>query len=602
MHYSWGIHTDEGSTRFRIWAPAQAMMTLRLDSNDLVMTAMSEGWFEAISPDARPGSHYEFVLADGTTVPDPTARAQVGDVHGASLVTDPHAYRWQDAHWRGRPWREAIIYEVHIGTFTPQGTFAAAIEHLSNLAQIGITAIELMPVAQFGGERGWGYDGVLLHAPHRAYGTPDDMKAFIDIAHHYGIMVILDVVYNHFGPEGNYLPLYAPQFFHAEEDSPWGPSLAFEQPAVRQFVIDNVLYWLDEFHLDGLRFDAIHGIRDDTSELHILEEIARASRRNFADRDIHLVTEDSRNITYLHERDSNGGTPLYTAEWNDDYHHVLQVIAVGETQGHYTPFADAPYEKLAKALAFGFVVPADEGRVSSKEKHATSGHLPPIAFVDFIQNHDQVGNRAFGDRLVTMIEPWMARMLTALLLLSPHIPLLFMGDDYGETRPFLFFCDYSGTLAEDVRRGRRQDTGNFGGFSQEEQDSSNIPDPNSPATFERSKLSRARAATAAGLETRDFLHQLLVIRCKHIVPLLGEAAGHSGRVLTSSNEVVAVEWRLGSKRLSITANFSAGPLLIPQDPGQIIFASTARQSAQGATLAGHSLLVSLYEETGGHVS
>ena len=276
---AWGAQSvAPREVRFRVWAPGQQALAVRVGDRDLPMTRDGEGWFEKVVRDVAPGAQYSFVTSDGLAVPDPASRAQAGDVHGASLIVDPGQYQWQDTGWKGRPWHEAVLYELHVGTFTPEGTFRAAAERLPHLAALGITAIEIMPVAQFGGCRGWGYDGVLLYAPHPAYGAPEDMKALIDAAHHHGIMVLLDVVYNHFGPDGNYLPTLAPQFFHPERHTPWGAAIAYEREPVRRYFIENALYWLDEFHLDGLRFDAIDQIHDPDSPSHILIEIARRIR------------------------------------------------------------------------------------------------------------------------------------------------------------------------------------------------------------------------------------------------------------------------------------------------------------------------------------
>jgi maltooligosyltrehalose trehalohydrolase len=316
-------------------------------------------------------------MPDGLAVPDPAARAQAGDVHGPSLLVDPRAYRWR-TDWPGRPWAEAVIMEIHIGTFTPEGTFRAAAERLPHLAETGITAVEIMPVAQFGGNRGWGYDGVLPYAPHRAYGTPEDLKALIDTAHGLGLMVLLDVVYNHFGPDGNYLHVYAPQFFTDRRNTPWGAAIAYEEPPVRRFFIENALYWLEEFHLDGLRLDAIDNVIDPDSETEILEEIAAEVRAAHPGARIHLTTEDDRNITRLHERSDDGRPRLYTAEWNDDFHNAAHAVATHEAEGYYVDFAQDHWEKLARSMAEGF---AYQGEASAHQDGAPRGtpsaHLPP---------------------------------------------------------------------------------------------------------------------------------------------------------------------------------------------------------------------------------
>src|SRR5690606_18309371 len=312
---------EDGQAQFRLWAPAIHSLAVEIDGHPIVMNPEADGWFGLIT-EARPGARYRFLLPDGVRVPDPASQAQAGDVHGPSVLVDQHAYRWRHPNWKGRPWEEAIIYELHIGTFTEEGTFASARQRIGYLADLGITAVEIMPVAAFGGKRGWGYDGVLPYAPHSAYGSPDDMKAFIDECHEHGLMVLLDVVYNHFGPDGNYLAAYAPDFFDDRRHTPWGAAIAYEREPVRHFFLDNALYWLREFRLDGLRLDAIDQIRDDRSEEELLVTIARRIRETFPDRHIHLTTEDNRNVTYLHERSASGHVELYSGEWNDDFHNV----------------------------------------------------------------------------------------------------------------------------------------------------------------------------------------------------------------------------------------------------------------------------------------
>ena len=371
---------------------------------------------------------------------------------------------------------------------------------LAALAEAGFTAVELMPVAQFAGSRGWGYDGVLPFAPHPAYGTPDDLRAFVDAAHGVGLMVFLDVVYNHFGPQGCPLPQIAPAFFHPERETPWGVAIAYERPAVRRYFIENALHWLEDYRMDGLRFDAADHIRDTDSDEEILVEIAREIRARYPDRQVHLTTEDNRNITRLHPWE--GGRPLlHTAEWNDDLHNVAHVIATGETEGYYVDFAKDRWGKYARALAEGFAYQGEPSpHAGGVPRGEASAHQPPLAFLDFLQNHDQIGNRAFGERLTTLAAPAMVRALTAMLLLSPHVPLLFMGQEWGETRPFVFFTDFEGKLADAVREGRRHEFRHFAAFA-EPAARAHIPDPNDPTSFEASqdRLGCPRDARGAGL-------------------------------------------------------------------------------------------------------
>jgi maltooligosyltrehalose trehalohydrolase len=561
----WGaVRLPDGRVRFRLWAPDHARLGLRLNGSDLPMRRGDGGWFEA-TVDAPEHAPYAFVLPDGQVVPDPASRRQEWDVHGPSLVTGS-GHDWK-TEWRGRPWEEAVICELHIGAFTPEGTFRAAIDRLDALADTGFTAIEIMPVAQFAGDRGWGYDGVLPFAPHPAYGTPADLRALVDAAHARGLMVLLDVVYNHFGPEGNHLHAYAEAFFDPERHTPWGAGIDYTQPAVRRFFIENALYWLEDFRLDGLRFDAIDQIRDPLRP-ELLVELAREVRARIPDRPVHLTTEDNRNVTHLHDR-PDGNVALYTAEWNDDMHNAAHVLATGETDAYYRPFADDPTAHLARALAEGFAF-------QGPERGEPSDHLPPTAFVDFLQNHDQTGNRALGDRLVTMIPPQTHDALTAILLLSPHIPLMFMGEDWGETRPFLFFAGFGGDLARAVTAGRRREFSEFPAFAGHLGD---IPDPIDPETFQRSKPDWARRDSAGGREARAKVQHLLTLRRERIVPHLADAGGATGRIGCARDGLIAVDWRLGGITLALRANLGETAADLPGAEGELLHLTGGRPGA-----------------------
>lgn len=562
----WGAHLSDGAAQFGFWAPAQNAVSVRVRRGDIPMQRSDDGWFTCTVPDLAAGNAYAFVLDDGSMVPDPAARAQVTDVHGESLLVDPSVHDWQ-YHWSGRPWHQAVIYELHVGTFTEEGTFRAIIDRLPDLADLGITAIELMPIAHFAGNRGWGYDGVLPYAVHPAYGRPDDLRALVDAAHGQGLMVFLDVVYNHFGPDGNYLHLYAPDFFDETRQTPWGGAIAFERAPVRRFFIDNALYWLREYRLDGLRLDAIDQIHD-TSTPQFLAELAETVRREIPERMAHLATEDDRNITHLHEREGDR-TPLYTAEWNDDWHHAAHVIATGESDFYYGDFADAPQAHLARALAEGFSYQGEVSQLTGQPRGAPSTHLPPVAFVDFLQNHDQIGNRAFGERIDRMTDDTIVRALHAILLLSPHVPLLFMGEEYGETRPFLFFTDFDDDLADQVRQGRQREFAGFEGFSDK---LAPIPDPNAFDTFAASRLDWSERE-GSGYARLAQIRRLLDLRAREIVPHLAGAGGHSGRVLESAPGVVAVDWRLSGANLHLRANLSSDVGRAPPAYGRTIWGS-----------------------------
>ncbi|HBG99017.1 MAG TPA: malto-oligosyltrehalose trehalohydrolase [Rhodobacteraceae bacterium] len=564
--YSWGAEpVGNGAWSFALWAPGCDRIALRLGGTDRPMTAGRDGWFTATAAAAE-GMPYAFVLPDGMAVPDPAARRQQGDVHGASLLTAPR----QPAFWGSRPWEEAVIYELHVGTFTAAGTLAAAAAELGRLAALGFTAIEIMPLAQFGGDRGWGYDGVLPYAPHNVYGTPGDLAGLVAAANGHGLMVLLDVVYNHFGPDGNYLPLYAPDFLDPGRTTPWGAGIDYTQPPVRRFFIENALYWLTEFGIDGLRIDAIDQIVD-PSDPELLVELATEIRR--LGRPVHLTTEDNRNLTHLHARGPGGAVTGHTAEWNDDFHNAAHVLATGETEGYYGDFADDPLGLLGRALAEGFAFQGETGR------GAPSGHLPPTAFVDFLQNHDQTGNRARGERLIALSDPETLAVLTAILALSPHIPLFFMGEEYGEARPFTFFAHFGGALDEAVRSGRRAEFTGFQGFA-----AADIPDPIAWDTFAGARLDPARRDSAAGRDHARQLRHLLGLRHRLIVPHLAGAPGHGGTLIEAAGGRLAVDWRLAGARLALRARF--GPADLPAGAGVEI---NRTGSAKAAAEAVHYL-------------
>ncbi len=548
----------DGMARFRLWAPGQERVALVLDEREpLAMTEGEGGWFEVVT-EAAAASRYCYELDNGLRIADPAARAQEIDAKGQSLVVDPRAYVWQHPAWAGRPWSGTVLYELHVGTFSAEGTFEGVRQMLPYLAGLGVTAIELMPVADFGGGRNWGYDGVLPFAPDRAYGEPHDLKRLIDDAHGQGLMVFLDVVYNHFGPDGNYLPLLAPEFFTEDLPTPWGAAVDYTQRPVRDFVISNALYWLEEYRFDGLRLDAVHAIQD-PSEVHILTELAETVRRTIGgERYVHLVLENDANQARYLERDADGTPLYYSAQWNDDFHHVAHTLLTGESAGYYADYADRPVERLARALDRGFVYQgepsAHRGGVPRGEP---TGDLPPLAFVNFLQNHDQIGNRAFGERLSTLAEPTALKVMQALLLLAPQVPLLFMGEEWGAKEPFLFFCDFHDELADAVREGRRREFAHFPQFA-DEAARARIPDPNAEETFAAARLDWSQLETPEHAEWRDLVASLLRIRHELIVPRLADGAVASLGAATWSDAALSAGWRLADgARLSLVANFGA---------------------------------------------
>ncbi len=558
-------YLGNGRTHFRLWAPGQKKIDLDIDGRRIPMAPRAKGWFEA-EAEAAPGAAYLYRLESGQALPDPASRGQADDVHGPSLVVDPNAYRWRHPEWRGRPWHETVLYELHPGTC---GGFAGVQADLDRLAGLGVTAIELMPISDFPGARNWGYDGVLPFAPERSYGTPDSLKALIDAAHERGLMMFLDVVYNHFGPDGNYLGAYAPQFFREDVHTPWGAAIDFRQPPVRRFFIENALYWLAEYRFDGLRLDAVHAIADQTW----LDEMAAEVRATLGrERQVHLVLEhDDNEADHLRHG--------YDGQWNDDAHHVLHVMLTGESDGYYSDFAQAPARQLARALAEGFIFQGDPSPYrNGKARGTLSADLPPTAFVLFLQNHDQIGNRPFGDRLTTVADPAALKAAIALQLLSPNIPLIFMGEERMSRTPFQFFTDYRGDLAIAVREGRRREFARFTRFGGED-----IPDPNARETFDRSRV----APTGD-----DRLYRtLLALRHDAIVPRLAGARTLDSQVLGPA--AVLVRWRMGDGAiLAIAANLGAEPAAIGAPGGTLIF-MTSDNAIGGGVLAARSTAVFL---------
>jgi maltooligosyltrehalose trehalohydrolase len=567
-----------GRTEFRIWAPGQRDVSVAIEDRPLLPMVRGEhGWFTAEAA-CGAGTRYRYVLQDGTRVPDPAARAQAADVQSESVVVDPASYRWRRPDWRGRPWHEAVLYELHVGTF---GGFNGVAQQLPRLAELGITAVELMPIAEFPGARNWGYDGVLPFAPEHSYGSPDDLKALVDAAHEHGLMIFLDVVYNHFGPDGNYLHAYAPEMFQDNVHTPWGPAIDFRRRQVRDFFIDNALYWLIEYRFDGLRFDAVHAISDPDW----LDEMAAHVRGTLEpERKIHLVLEN----------DDNTASHLagnFDAQWNDDGHHVLHTMLTGEREGYYADYAEEPAVRLARCLKEGFIYQGEPSPYrGNKRRGSPSADLPPTAFVLFLQNHDQVGNRAFGERLTSLSDPAALEAAIVLQLLSPQIPLIFMGEEEASISPFLYFTDHNPELATAVREGRRREFAGFAQFADPEE-REKIPDPNAFDSFERSKP--AAHPNIAG-KRRALYQHLLRLRSVEIVPRLeGASALDAGAV---GSAAVLARWRMGDGTVLIIAcNLGTAPVAIPKRDQKIMFATSeaAATATGGGTLPGCSTVAFL---------
>ena len=588
---------EAGRARFRLWAPSVSRVELALPEGDapsyLEMEPQGDGWHETVTA-AQPGTRYRFRIDGRLEVPDPASRYNPEDVHGPSVLVDPAAFDWKDDAWRGRRWEEAVIYELHVGTFTPEGTFAAAAGRLDYLVALGITAVEIMPISDFPGGRNWGYDGVLPFAPDAAYGTPDDLKRFISAAHARGLMVLLDVVYNHFGPDGNYLHVYAKPFFTERHPTPWGAGLNFDgarSRAVRDYFIHNALYWIEEFHMDGLRLDAVHAIADDSSP-HILEELAERVRTGPArSRHVHLVLENDRN--QAHYLDVERGPARYDAQWNDDLHHAFHVLLTAERDGYYADYADWPARRLGRALAEGFAYQGEPSDYRGGEPRGEiSTALPPTAFVSFLQNHDQVGNRAFGERLTAIANEDALRAAVCAWLLAPQPPLLFMGEEFGAATPFLFFCDFGPDLASAVANGRRSEFERFARFSDPGVRAA-IPDPGAVETFARSKLDWSSLDRPAHARWLELYRRLLSLRRERIVPLLNGTRGHASRYVEVGDGALVIDWALGGGAgLEIRLNLSTqdcaasrpptGALLHCEPAGSAAAFAAGRQPARSA--------------------
>ena len=568
--------TTDGRVRFRLWAPSAKSVELALaDVPPVAMPSVGNGWYELVTSQARVGSLYRYRIDGHLDVPDPASRRNADDVTGPSQVVDAEAFLWDDTGWRAPAWHEAVVYELHVGTFSEAGTFAGAAQKLGHLAELGVNVIELMPVADFPGTRGWGYDGVLPFAPESAYGSPEDLKALVAAAHRHGIAVMLDVVYNHFGPEGNYLHSYACQLFTARHKTPWGDAINFDGAAsrtVRDFFIHNALYWLEEYHFDGLRFDAVHAIKDD-SEPHVMTEIAGKVRHGpGATRNVYLVLENGANqASFLGPE----GTPdKYDAQWNDDVHHCLHTILTGETDGYYEDYVQNPHAMLCRSLAEGFAYQGEQSAHAGRTRGEPSRHLPPTAFVIFLQDHDQIGNRALGERLSHLVKNEDAlRAATSVVLLAPSPPMLFMGEEWGAPEPFAYFCDFQPELAQAVRAGRQREFAGFAKFSSPEH-AALIPDPTAASTVAAARLDWSKLADPDHAKWLDHYRRLLAVRRRDIVPLIPQI--RSGTcVKLEANGAFAVDWSLDQGAvLHLLANLTDHPVpIVGRAAGRMIFST-----------------------------
>ncbi len=575
-----GTHIlEDGRVNFRLWAPGADWVELCLQGRapeiSLHMAAEADGWFGITTEMASSGFYYQYRINGSYYVPDPASRYQPEDVNGPSQVIDPEAWQWQDLDWQGLPWEDTVFYELHVGAFTEEGTFTAAKQRLDYLVELGITAIQLMPVADFSGQRNWGYDGVLLFAPDSSYGSPGDLKDFIETAHAKGLMVFNDVVYSHFGPEGNYLPRYAPEFFTDRFHTPWGDAVNFVHGSgrwVRQFVIHNALFWLEEYHFDGLRLDAVHAIFDEDKP-DILEELAEAVRKGPGYyRHVYLVLENDNNGSQYLRRVPSRPYRYFDAQWNDDIHHSLHVLLTAEQWGYYQDYRQQSIEQLGRGLTEGF---AFQGEVSAYRKDQPRGEcssdLPLTAFISFLQNHDQVGNRPLGERISSLCTPEALRAATAILLLTPSPPLLFMGQEWACSQSFNYFVDFSGALADKVAQGRLKEFENFFDV----QVCRNIANPNAIQTYQNAKLPWEEINRNPHCHWLELHRELLTIRRIFIRPRLSNLAGGCADYRLFNDRAFTVQWRLNDGSLLVlVANLGNEPANVNVTcKGQVLFSN-----------------------------
>jgi maltooligosyltrehalose trehalohydrolase len=569
------IPVDDG-VRFAIWAPNALRLVLHLKHGSTVARyELPASSHAGAGPDAlramthagaRAGDRYAYSLDGHDPLPDPASRFQPDGVHGWSEIIDPAAFEWTDSAWPGLDPRRLVIYELHVGTFTPDGTFRAAIDKLPYLRDLGITAVELMPVADFAGRRNWGYDGVALFAPSRAYGRPDDLRALADAAHRTGLGVILDVVYNHVGPDGAYLPSFSPQFLTRKHETPWGDAVNLDDEGsatVRRLLIENATHWIGEYHVDGLRLDATHALID-TSDRHFLQALAdavHASRVPPRARPPLLFAEDHRNLSTLVEDRSCGGWG-FDGVWADDFHHVVRRMLAGDDYGYYVDYRGEAAE-LASTLSRGWLYTGQHSAHQQKPRGTDPARVEMRKSVICVQNHDQIGNRAFGDRLNHSADPAAWRAAIAVLLTAPMTPLLFMGQEWGASTPFLFFTDFGADLGARLIEGRRREFQAFPAFAAPER-AARIPNPQADATFEMSRLNWGEVQEPPHLEVLTLHRALLRLRAERASLHASDALAIEARALDDDT----VAFRRGAPGelplLVVSRLRGRGPVCVPE--------------------------------------
>jgi maltooligosyltrehalose trehalohydrolase len=558
-----GATRDPAGVRFRVWAPAVQRLAVRLERGGEPpglepLERGVDGVFEGVVA-ARAGDRYRYVLDEAGAFPDPASRFQPDGVHGPSEIIDPSTFEWTDAGWPGIDPEAAVIYELHVGTFTPGGTFADAAGRLPYLRDLGVTVVELMPVADFPGDHNWGYDCVALYAPSRAYGRPDDLRRFVDRAHALGLAVHLDVVHNHLGPDGAYLHAYSPEFFTDRHSSPWGAGINLDGPGsacVRDFLIENALHWVLEYHVDGLRLDATHAFTDD-SPLHFLEELASRVHAATPDRRVMVVAEDHRNLAMM--LDPKGWN--LDGVWADDFHHAVRRLLAGDFESYYRDFRGTTAE-IAIALEAGWVYQGEWSAHLAQPRGTDPSAVPHHRFVICLQNHDQIGNRAHGDRLHHAIDPAAYRAASTLLLTAPETPLLFMGQEWAASSPFLYFTDHHDELGRIVTAGRRKEFRQFAAFAHEDAVEA-VPDPQAPGTVARSRLVWDELAREPHAQVLRLYKALLRARRKIAAGRRADRAAVSARALDQDTVSLEQQMQDGSRLVTIARLRGAGEARLP---------------------------------------
>lgn len=556
---SLGAWIERGGARFRVWAPDHDSVEVVLYSGGtegqppkevpVPLERFHDGTWGVWLANVDAGTRYRYRLSAGD-FPDPASRFQPEGVHGPSEIIDPRTFRWSDQNWKGIEHEDLVLYELHVGTFSPEGTFDGARRRLRHLVELGVTAVELMPVADFPGDRNWGYDGVDLFAPARCYGTPDDLRRLVDEAHGLGLAVFLDVVYNHLGPEGNYLPTFSPYYMSYAHENPWGKSLNFDREhsmMVREFFMENALHWVHEYHIDGLRLDATHAIIDD-SDLQFVTQLVKRVRESTHGRRVYLIAEDHRNLSYMVRCEGEGGWGL-DGVWADDFHHEVRVALAGDNEGYYADF-DGSMHKLAETLNKGWLYCGQFSEHLGEYRGTDPTGIPPRRFVFCVQNHDQIGNRALGERLHHQIDHAMFRAASVLMLCSPATPLIFMGQEWAASAPFLFFTDHPEELGKLVTEGRRREFRHFRMFSDEDA-RARIPDPQAESTFSTSRLDWEETSRDPHVSMLSLYRALLALRKNETAIRYAQVGSFQAYALTESTLLLRQDADVGPSLLAV---------------------------------------------------